>query len=167
MTVQTKSWEQVGKKFEAVGTQLRRRIDEANESAEADRAAFEKVMHTLLTSLDDSIEAASLIVRDPVLRKDLTDLAAAVRAAMQATIEEAREELLAATNKATKKATSLKPGKTRKAGRPKGTARKPAVTKPAATKPAAKVAVTKPAARKVAPHRGTAGKPAGSKRPAS
>ncbi len=143
MTVQTTSWEQVGKKFEAVGTQLRRRIDEANESAAADRAAFEKVVHTLLTSLDDSIEAASRVVRDPVLRTELTELAAAVRAAMQATIEEAREQLLKATNKAT----SLKPGKARKAAaRPKAAARKPAATKP----------VAKAAARK----------PAGSKRPA-
>lgn len=141
MTVQTKSWEQVGKKFEEVGTQLRRRIDVANESAAADRVAFEKVVHASLTALDDSVEAASRIVRDPALRKDLAELAVAVRAAMHATLEGAREHVRAATN--------VKPAKQLKAAGRKAVARKHATTKPTAKKPTAtKRAATKPAGRK-------------------
>jgi hypothetical protein len=95
MTVQSKSWEQVGKKFEAIGTQLRRRFDEASEDAGADRAAFEKALQALLSSIEDTFEAAGKAARDPVLRKELTELAASVREALLATFEGVREQLAA------------------------------------------------------------------------
>lgn len=90
MAVQKKAWEQVGKSFEEIGAQLRRQIDEANETADGDRAAFDKAVHALLSALDDSVKAASKIARDPVLRKDLADFAASVRTAVQTTFEGVR-----------------------------------------------------------------------------
>ncbi|HZC52999.1 MAG TPA: hypothetical protein VE441_10925 [Mycobacterium sp.] len=141
MTGQTKPWEQVGKRFEAVGAQLRRRIEEANEDAVADRAAFEKAVHALFRTLDDSIEAASRIVRDPVLHKQLSELAESMRTAVNASFEGAREHLSAA----------------RKRERPKPL--KPRVPKSAAHKPTA----SRTTERKVVPHQATAGKPATSK----
>lgn len=148
MSAHKKSWDQVGKKFEAVGAQLRRLIDEANDDVVADRAAFEKVVHALFSALDDTLEATSRIVRDPMLRKDLTDLAGAMREAIKATVGEAREQISAATPvrgpKALKKAVH----------------KAPAQAIPATTRPA-----HRSASRNVAPGRAASGKPTASKRP--
>jgi hypothetical protein len=147
MSAHRKSWDEVGKKFEAVGAQFRRLIDEANEDVVADRAAFEKAIHALFSALDDSLEATSRIVRDPVLRNDLTELAGAVRDAVKATVEGAREQLSAATPVRGRKALKTVAGKV------------PARTSPSTKKP------VRPAAPRNAPHRPVSGKPSASKRP--
>jgi hypothetical protein len=148
MSAQKKSWDQVGKKFEVVGAQLRHLIDEANEGVVADRAAFEKAVHALFSALDDSLEATSRIVRDPVLRKDLTELAAAVREAVKTTVEGARGQLSAARPAIHPKAL-------------KTVARKvPARTSRSTSRPARSTT-----SRKVAPHRAASVKPAATKRP--
>jgi hypothetical protein len=91
MSVQTKSWDQVGKKLEALSTHVRRRFDEASEGAADDRAAFEKAVHVLFVALDETVETASRIVRDPILHKDLGALTVALREAIQTTLESVGE----------------------------------------------------------------------------
>jgi len=93
MTVQNKSWEQVGKSLEMIGTQLRRQIDHTRTVTDGDRAAFDKAVHALLSALDDSIQAASRLARDPVLREDLTEFGSSVRDAVVATFEGARDHV--------------------------------------------------------------------------
>jgi hypothetical protein len=163
MTVDTKTWKQVGKKFEAIGTQLRRLIQEANKDAVADRVAFEKALRAMLSALEDSVEAAAKVVRDPVLHREFTELAESVREAVEVTFEAARERLPIPPNGVRPKA--LKSGVRKPAVR-KPAVRKAATKKAAATKPVAKKAPAKKAApRKVAR---TGSRPAaGSKRSAS
>jgi hypothetical protein len=140
MPAHTKSWDQVGQQFEAVGAQLRKLADEANDDFHADRAAFEKAVRALFTALDDSLDATRKIVRDPVLRKDLGALADAVRKAVKATLVDARHQVA-------KKA------------------RLPKVAKPVSHKPPARsTAARRPAEPKAAPHRTVSRTPATSKR---
>ena len=103
MTVQSNSWEQVGKKLEAIGTDLRRQFDEANEHAGADRATFENAIHALHSAIQDSLAAASNVAHDPALRKDLADLAVSVREAVQATVEGVRGQLSGTAGKSTRR----------------------------------------------------------------
>ena len=102
MTVQNKSWEQVGKNLEAIGTQLRRQVEHASTVADGDRAAFDKAVHALLTALDDSVQAASRLARDPVLREDLTEFGSSVRNAVVATFEGARDHVSTTVERTTK-----------------------------------------------------------------
>ena len=93
MTVQNKSWEQVVKSLELIGTQLRRQIDHTSTATDDDRAAFDKAVHALLSALDDSVQAASRLARDPVLREDLTEFGSSLRDAVVVTFEGAREHV--------------------------------------------------------------------------
>jgi hypothetical protein len=93
MAVQTKAWEQVGEKFEVLGTHLRSHFDEVSAEATAERAAFEKSIRGLLASLEDGFGAAGKAVREPVLRQDVTDVAVSVREALLATFESAGEQV--------------------------------------------------------------------------
>lgn len=93
MAIQTKAWEQVGAKFESLGTHLRSRFDEVGADASADRAAFEESVRRLLSALEETLGAAGKVVRDPVVRKDLTALAASLRKALMATFESAGEQV--------------------------------------------------------------------------
>lgn len=93
MAIQTKEWEQVGAKFDKLGTHLRSRVEKVGEEASADRAAFEQSARALLSALEDTLGAAGKVVRDPVLRKDLTALATSLRKALVATFENAGEQV--------------------------------------------------------------------------
>jgi hypothetical protein len=148
MTVQTKSWEQVGKKFEAIGKDLRRQLDETTEDAAADREAFEKALHALHAAIQDSLAAAGKVARNPVLRKDFADLATSVREAVQTTVDGVRGHLSPA--KLAKRPKALKSVDRRKAGAKEAAVRKPATVRAAPPK--------------AGPHRTSAGKKAATKR---
>jgi hypothetical protein len=148
MTVQSNSWEQVGKKLEAIGADVRRQFDEANEDAVADREAFEKAVHALHSAIQDGLAAASKVARDPALRKDLADLAVSVREAVQATFEGVRGQLTAAT-------AGKRPKVLKTIDRPVSKAKKG---------PARKSTASSPSAPKAGPHRTTSRKKAASKR---
>lgn len=143
MAVQSKSWEQVGEKFESIGTHLRRRFDEASEDAAADRAAFEKALRALLSAVEDTLAAAGKTARDPALRKDLAELAVSVREALLATIAKAGEQVSAAVR-------SLAPTDGKRA--------------PARKSTAGKAVSRKPVARKAVPHKAVSRKPVEHKR---
>lgn len=147
MTVQSKSWEMVGKKFESIGTHLRGRFDEVSKDAAADRAALEKALQALLSAIEDTLATAGKAATDPVLRTELTALAASMREALLATFDAKREQLSAAAH-----------------GRPAVTeANRPPATKATARGRArAKAVASKPVA-----HRADLRKPAASKRPSA
>ena len=90
MTVQNVSWQQVAKNFDAIGARLRKEVDEVTAAGDSDRAAVEKAVHSLLTALDDTLQVASRIARDPQLHKDVKALAVSVRDAAQASFGEVR-----------------------------------------------------------------------------
>jgi len=93
MTVQNVSWEQVAKKFDAIGARLRKQVDAVNAAGDSDRAAVEKAVHAVLTALDDSLQVASRMARDPQLHKEVKDLAVSVRDAAQASFGEVRDHV--------------------------------------------------------------------------
>lgn len=163
MAVQHKAWEQVGKRFDSLSSHLRSRFDEVGADAAADRAAFEESLRTLMSALEETLSAAGNVVRDPVLRHDLAELAASLRGAIVTTFETAgeqvRERLVApvrrvrgngahphvsarstakpAAKPAAKKATGAKTAGVKAAG-----------AKATGTKPAAAKTAAKPAPRK-------------------
>lgn len=141
---QSKSWEQVGKKFDSLGTQLRARLEEASKDAAADRVALEKAFKSLLSALEDTINAATKVVTDPAVRKEFTELAASMRTALLDALETFRAQSLTAT---------------RRRAAAGGTALR-RVAKPAERKGAAPKATTV----KAVPHRAVARKPAAGKR---
>ena len=157
MVVQSEAWETVGERFESLGTHLRKHFDEVSADATAEGVAFEKSVRGLLSALEDGFSAARDAVRDPMLRDDVTGVAASVREALLSTFEGAGEQVrerlarparaVRATSKPTKQPT-------------KQPTKKPAASRPAAKRPAAPKA--KPAARKTA-----AQKPAATKRTAT
>lgn len=150
MTVQSNSWEQVGKKFEAIGKDLRRQLDEATEDAVADREAFEKALRALQAAVQDTLSAAGKVARNPVLREDFAELATSVRDAVQTTFDGIRGHLSPA--KLTQRPKAL-----RAIGRPKAATKKAPVRTPATVR-------TSPP--KTGPHRTTAGrKPATRRQP--
>jgi len=172
MVVQSKAWEQVGKSFESLGAHLRSRLDEVGEDAAAERAAVEQSLHALVSALEEAAGATGKVVRDPVLRQDLNDLAASVRSALIVTFERAggqvRERLAAQVrrgqsalpgNRATKReiaARKATPSKAapRKAAPRKATPRKATPSKAAPSKAApSKAAPSKAAPSKAAPNR--------------
>lgn len=93
MAAKSKSWEQVGERFESLGTHLRGHFDEVSADASTERAAFERSVRGLLSALEDGFTAARKVVRDPTLRQDVTDVAVSVREALLATFEGAGEQV--------------------------------------------------------------------------
>lgn len=153
MAVQSKAWEQVGTTFDSLTAHLRRRFDEVGADAAADREAFEKSLRALLTSLEETLSSAGSLVRDPVLRRDLTKLAKSVRKALVETFETAgeqvRDRLPAQVRRVGASAKRPRTATRRTTAKPKATPAKPAAKKPAAKKPAAK----KPAPHTTAPRK--------------
>ena len=96
---QVKSWQEVGKKFDTLGTHLRARLDEAGKGATADRAALEKTFKALLTAVEDSLDAASKVVTDPSLRREFTELATSMRDALLDALETFRAQTLTAARR--------------------------------------------------------------------
>lgn len=110
MTVQDKPWERVAKDFEAIGDRLRQQIKVAA-PADGDRAAFDKAVHALFSALDGSVQAASRIVRDAQLRKDVTELATAMRVAVQETFGGARGKVTTTVKRSHREAAAPDPHK--------------------------------------------------------
>lgn len=146
MTAQPKSWEQVGAKFEVIGTRLRDRLDQVSADAAADRAALERAIQALVAAVEDTITAAGKVVADAELRQDITAFAASVREALLGTVERAGESIRVQASPSairTKSTTAVRRLTARETPPVKSearatTVRKPAVRKPAGTKPVQK-----------------------------
>jgi len=129
MTARSKTWEQVGEKFESLGEHLRGHFDEVGVEASSERAAFEKSVRGLMTALEDGFGAAGKAVRDPILRQDVTSVATSVREALLASFETAGEQVrerLARPSRSARPTTTraTAPGtKARKVGAAKATSR--------------------------------------------
>ena len=93
MAAKSQTWEQVGKKFEVLGEDLRAHFDELRADTATERAAFEKSVRGLLSALEDGFGAAGKALRDPALREDVTSVATSVRDALVATFETAEGEM--------------------------------------------------------------------------
>ena len=89
MAIQSDAWEQVGENFEMLGQHMRAHFDELTAETANERAAFEKSVRGLLTALEEGFGVARKAVRDPMLRDDVTSVAASVREALLATFETA------------------------------------------------------------------------------
>jgi hypothetical protein len=87
MVTNTTSWEQVSASFDRLGTHIRSRFEQAGADVAADRAAVEDAMQALVSAIEDAFGSAGNLVRDPVLRKDLTALAVSVRRALVGMLE--------------------------------------------------------------------------------
>jgi hypothetical protein len=116
-------WREVGERFEALGTDLRRHFAQVGKDTATQRAALEKAVEALVKDIEKMFVAAGETMRDPVLRKDVVQIGRAMRAAVRDTV----------------RATDVRPGRTVVG------AAKPAAKKAAA---AGKRPARKPAARK-------------------
>lgn len=132
MPVTSKTWEQVGEKFETLGEHLRGHFDDVGTDASAQRAALEKSVRGLLAALEDGFAAAGKAVRDPVLRDDLTKVAGSVREAMLATFETAGEQV---RERMSRPHDGARPAAKRAAVKRAATPRKAVAKKTAARKP--------------------------------
>lgn len=88
MTTNTTSWEQVSASFEQLGTHIRSRFERAGADVAADRAAVEAAVQALVGAIEDAFGSAGKLVRDPLLRKDMTELAVTVRRALVGMLEQ-------------------------------------------------------------------------------
>lgn len=139
MPIRSDAWEQVGENFEALGEHLRAHFDTVATDAAAERAAFEKTVRGLLAALEDGFGAARKVVRDPVLREDVTTVATSVREALLSSFETGSGQL-----------------RERLSG-PRRLMRPPTKRAPAARKTAARKAAAKPTAKRAAPAKRAAG----------
>lgn len=88
MITNTTSWEQVSANFDRLGTHIRSRFEQAGADVAADRAAVEAAVQALVSAVEDAFGSAGDLVRDPILRKDLTALATSVRNALVGMLEQ-------------------------------------------------------------------------------
>lgn len=170
MAVNSKAWEQVAERFEALSAQLRSHFDEVGSEASAERAAFEKSLRAMLATLEEGLAATGKAVRDATLRRDIAELAATLRQALLATLESATEqarERLAGPIRRGREVADRTRETARKAARkaaPGKAAPGKAAAKATPRKAGAKAAPRKASARKAAPRKTTAA--AEQKRPA-
>lgn len=121
ITTKNPAWKQVTKRYDALGEHLRRRFETVGADTAQEREALEQSLHGLVTVFDDLRTSASQVVRDPKLRKDVTELASALRDAVQTTVDRtgarlplvdrragAKRKVAAAKPKATPKPTSAR-----------------------------------------------------------
>ena len=142
MTVSSKAWDQVNERLVALGTHVRTSADKMSKGTAVDRAAFEKSVRDMFAAIEDGFGLAGRAIRDPKIRKDLSNVADSVRQALFATVESAGEQVRERLPRAPAKRS------------PKPTGRK--------------TAAPKSATRKVAPARkATAGRSGARKRTAS
>jgi hypothetical protein len=90
MTGESKPWDDVARKSDELGVQLRSRFDGAGAEPSSELLAVERALHALFTTIEDAIGAAEDAVRDPDLRRRVAELAAAVRHAVADTAHHAR-----------------------------------------------------------------------------
>lgn len=157
MAVDSKAWEQVAERFEALSAQLRSHFEEVGSEASAERAAFEKSLRAMLATLEEGLATTGKAVRDTTLRRDIAELAATVRQALLATLESATEqarERLAGPIRRGRAVADRTRETARKAAR-KATPGKTAPRK-ATAKATTKAAPRKASARKAAPRKTTA-----------
>jgi hypothetical protein len=86
MDVQLKTRERVGDLFESLGNTLRDYLDGLSSDTASDRAEMEKSVRAVISALDEVIVTAGKAVRDPALRKDLTQVVVSVRELLVAAI---------------------------------------------------------------------------------
>lgn len=115
MSVQAKKWEQVSHRFEEFGDHLRSHFEQVGEQSAEERKAVEHALRLLGSTVEDSFTATGRAVRDPELRKDLGELATAVRDALAAAVEDTggqvRERLSMPAHRARKVAQKAAPRK--------------------------------------------------------
>ena len=79
-------WQEVGQRFEALGTDLRRHFAKVGQDAATQRDALEKSVEALVKDIEKMFLAAGQTLRDPVLRKDVAKIGEAVRHAVHETV---------------------------------------------------------------------------------
>ena len=151
-TPSTKAWNEVSKSFNSLGKDLRRHFDGAADDLDAERAAIEKSIQLLASTLEDGFGALGKIVRDPALRKNVAEAAASVREALLATFDSASDQVL---NRAP---TSAAARVRSAAGRAKSVATKATKAAPTKATKAAPTKATRPT--KAAPTQATKAAPA-------
>jgi hypothetical protein len=172
MTMPSKAWDQVNERLVALGTQVRTSADKMTKGTAIDRAAFEKSVRDMFSAIEDGFGLAGKAIRDPKIRKDLSNVADSVRQALLATMESAggqvRGRLPHAPGKRSPKSTG------RKAAAPKTATGKAAPVKKATTAKKASTAKRAAPANKVTPvkkaapaRKATVGRSAARKRTAS
>jgi hypothetical protein len=122
MTVPSKAWDQVNERLVALGTQVRTSADKMSKGTAVDRAAFEKSVRDMFAAIEDGFGLAGRAIRDPKIRKDLSNVADSVRQALLATVESAGEQVRERLPRAPAKRSSKSTG--RKAAAPKSATRK-------------------------------------------
>jgi hypothetical protein len=150
MTLPSKAWDQVNERFVALGTQVRKSADKMTKGTAVDRAAFEKSVRDMFGAIEDGFGLAGKAIRDPKIRKDLSNVADSVRQALLATMESAGEQVRERLPRAPGKRSPTSTG--RKVAAPETPAPKAAPVKKAATvkkaAPARKATASRSAARK-------------------
>lgn len=72
---------------------MRTSADEMTKGTALDRAAFEKSVRDMFAAIEDGFGLAGRAIRDPRIRKDLSNVADSVRQALLATVESAGEQV--------------------------------------------------------------------------
>lgn len=132
------AWQDVAERFETFGKHVRRHFASGSAASDADRLQLEKSAKALVSAVEDTLAAATGVIKDTKVRDDLAKLADAIRSALVTSLDGAgalvRAQVPGAkalTRKRTA-ATSKAPSKPRADG-----ARKPAARRAGATKAAA------------------------------
>jgi hypothetical protein len=105
-------WQEVGQRFEVLGTDLRRHFVKIGKDAAAQREALQNAVEALVKDIEKVFLAAGETLRVPVLRKDVAKIGEAVRTAVQDTVRTADAHRAAAgprLHAATKPATAQRP----------------------------------------------------------
>ena len=86
MDVQLKTRERVGDLLESLGKTLREYRDGLSSDTASDRAEMEKSVRAVISALDEVVVTAGKAVRDPALRKDLTQVVVSMREVLVAAV---------------------------------------------------------------------------------
>lgn len=124
-------WREVNAQLTSLGHTVHARFGELASDGKADRTALEQALRSLQRALEETASAASDLVREPALRKQITELVTTVRDALTATFATTRDDVRQRVITTAKKAT------------PRIAARSTAPHKSVRRAPAAKPATTK------------------------
>ena len=80
------AWEQVGHELQSLGLKLKLHLEQG---ADAEREAAQDAVHSLVGALDQTFTSLGNAVRDDAVHEDLGKVAASLRDALAATLEDA------------------------------------------------------------------------------
>jgi len=81
------TWQDVAERFETFGKHVRRHFATGSAASAADRQQLEKSARALLAAVEDTLAAASGVIKDAKVRNDLGKLADALRTALVTSLD--------------------------------------------------------------------------------